>query len=66
MPQHLTKFFRYLWPMIKLTKKITFVIKLEKHERKACSIANAALSIPRSVKGKVRLKLYGIYRPGNA
>ena len=52
--------------MIKLTKKITFVIKLEKHERKACSIANVALSIPRSVKGKVRLKLYGIYRPGNA
>ena len=53
--------------MIKLTKKKTFVIKLEKHERKACSIANAALSIPpRSVKGKARLKLYGIYRPGNA
>ena len=44
--------------MIKLTKNMK-----EKH----AVLANAALSIPpRSIKGKVRLKLYGIYRPGNA
>ena len=36
-------------------------------EKHAILHANAALSIPpRSVKGKVRLKLYGLYRPGNA